>query len=103
MNIKVTANAVPATEASSRRLFSVRFRQASGMIDRGSIRVAVLARLVALLAGSVQKSSAGWAPRSFESDRNPDRKPTTIARKSVISRFWAVSRMGIPASSSVAR
>ena len=30
MNIKVTANAVPATEAMSLRLFSVRFRQARG-------------------------------------------------------------------------
>ena len=59
MNIKVTANAVPATEVSSRRLFSVKFRQASGMIDRGSIGIAVLSQQSAIWSGSAQKSSAG--------------------------------------------
>ncbi len=35
MNISVTANAVPASEASSRSRFSVRLRQASGIVRGG--------------------------------------------------------------------
>jgi hypothetical protein len=41
MNISVTANAVPATDAASRTLLSARLRQASAGIFRRDLRAGV--------------------------------------------------------------
>ena len=98
MNISVTANAVPATEASSRSRFSVRLRQARGIlvVPRPASRFRLGCR-------HHQNSSAGSARQTFSSVKTAETSPTRAVTSSEMAEDPGVIRIGMPASASVAR